>query len=89
MNLEIYFTKEEMCEFLKKEGYTIETIKTWKSYNTYHNNVGETLHNVEIAYVGKFDVFNRVDGAYRDLSVENYKVEKVFKDVLKKKLLNL
>jgi hypothetical protein len=89
MNFEIYFTKEEMCDFLKKEGYTIETIKTWKSYSTYHNQVGETLHNVEVAYFEKFDVFNRVDGAYRDLSVEQFKVEKVFKDVLKKKLLNL
>lgn len=89
MNLEIYFTKEEMYGFLKKEGYTIETIKTWKSHNTYHNQVAETIHDVEVAYIGNFDVFNRVDGVYRDQSVDNYKIEKVFKNVMKIKLLNL
>ena len=87
--MELHFTKEEMCDFLKKHGYTIETIKTWKSHNVYHNQVEETIHHVEVAYIGKFDVFNRVDGVYRDLSVDPYKVERVFKNVLKEKLLNL
>ena len=87
--MDLYFTKEEMSDFLKKEGYTVEAIKTWKSHNTYHNQVSESIHNVEVAYIGKFDVFNRVDGVYRDQSVDNYKLERVFKEVMKTKLLNL
>jgi hypothetical protein len=87
--MELYFTKEEMIDFLKKDGYTIETIKTWKSHNTYHNQVQDTYHNVEVGYKGTFDVFNGPDGTYRDDSVTNYKVENVFKEVLKKKLLTL
>jgi len=87
--MEFYFTKEEMIDFLKKNDYIIETIKTWKSYNSYHNQVGETLHNVEVAYKGSFNVFNGPDGTYRDDSVTNYKVENVFKKVLKEKLLTL
>jgi hypothetical protein len=87
--MELYFTKEEMIDFLKKDGYTIETIKTWRSYNTYHNQVENTNFNVEVAYKGTFDVFNSVDGSYRDDSVSSFKIESVFKEVLRKKLLNL
>ena len=87
--MELYFTKEEMIDFLKRDGHTIETIKTWKSHNTYHNQVYDTHHNVEVAYKETFNVFNGPDGMYRDDSVTNYKVENVFKKVLKEKLLNL
>jgi len=87
--MELYFTKEEMIDFLKRDGYTIETIKTWKSQNTYHNQVHETYHNVEVAYKGTFNVFNGPDGTYRDDSVSSFKIESVFKQVLRKKLLNL
>jgi hypothetical protein len=87
--MDLYFTKEEMCNFLVKEGYTVETVKTWKSYNSYHNQVENTYHNVEVAFKGTFDVFNGVDGSYRDDSVANYKVENVFKKALKEKLLSL
>ena len=87
--MELYFTKEEMIDFLKRDGYTIETIKTWKSQNSYHNQVHDTYHNVEVAYKGTFDVFNNVDGMYRDDSVSSFKIESVFREVLRKKLLNL
>jgi len=87
--MELYFTHEEMTDFLKRDGYTIETIKTWKSQNSYHNQVNDTYHNVEVAYKGTFDVFNNVDGMYRDDSVSSFKIENVFKKVLKEKLLNL
>ena len=87
--MELYFTTEEMVNFLKKDGYTIETIKTWKSHNTYHNQVQDTYHNVEVAYKGTFNVFNGPDGTYRDDSVSAFKIESVFKKVLKEKLLNL
>ena len=87
--MELYFTTEEMIDFLKKNGYTIETIKTWKSHNTYHNQVQDTYHNVEVAYKETFNVFNGPDGMYRDSSVDAYKIESVFKKVLKEKLLTL
>jgi hypothetical protein len=87
--MELYFTKEEMIDFLKRDGYTIETIKTWKSQNSYHNQVHDTYHNVEVAYKGTFDVFNNVDGMYRDDSVSSFKIESVFREALRKKLLSL
>lgn len=89
MNLEINFTQHEISQFLIKEGYTIETIKTYRSYNTHHNNICETIHNVEVAYIGGFDVSHRLDGVYGDQLVENYKIEKVFKETIKNKILNL
>lgn len=87
MKLELYFTTEEMCDFLIKKDYTVEQIKTWSSHNTYHNQVENSYKNVYVAYKNTFDVFNDVDGAYRDLSVEKFKVENVFIKEMKEKLL--
>ncbi len=89
MKMDLYFTVEEMCDFLKKKDYTIEKIKTWNSHNTYHNQVENSYKDVYVAYQNTFDVFNSTDGTYRDLSVEKYKVENVFKKEIKEKLLTL
>ncbi len=78
-----------MIEYLAKNGYTIKKIKTWKSYNTYHNQVENSYSDVEIALQGDLDEFNSPDGSYRDDSVTKYKIESVFKNCIKSKLLNL
>jgi hypothetical protein len=87
--IQLNFTKDEMTTFLQKRGYKLETIQTWSSYNTYHNQVENSYKNVLVAFKGTFDVFNDSDGSYRDLSVEKYKLENVFKDEVKHSLLNL
>lgn len=78
-----------MIKFLQGRGYTIKAIKTWSSYNTYHNQVENNYKDEIVAYVGDFDVFNFDDGTYRDLSIEKYKLKSVFSNELKSKLLQL
>jgi len=87
--MELHFTKEEMIDFLKKEGFTIKSIKTWSSYNTYHNQVENNSSEMVVAYIGEINEFNNSEKEYRKDSVEKYQVKNVFQTVLKSKLLGL
>jgi heat shock protein HspQ len=87
--MELHFTKEEMIDFLKKEGFTIKSIKTWSSYNTYHNQVENNNSEMVVAYIGEINEFNNSEKEYRKDSVEKYQVKNVFQTVLKSKLLGL
>lgn len=87
--MNFYFTEKEMSDFLIKQGYTIKTIKTWKSYNTYHNQVENSYSNIDVAIKGELNEFNDSEGAYRYDSVDKYKVDNVFTKEIKLKLLSL
>ena len=87
--MELHFTKEEMIDFLKKEGFTIKSVKTWSSYNTYHNQVENNNSEMVVAYIGEINEFNNSEKEYRKDSVEKYQVKNVFQTVLKSKLLGL
>lgn len=87
--MNFYFTEQEMSDFLIKQGYTIKTIKTWKSYNTYHNQVENSYLNIDVAVKGELNEFNDSEGAYRYDSVDKYKVDNVFTKEIKLKLLSL
>ena len=87
--MNFYFTEQEMSDFLIKQGYTIKTIKTWKSYNTYHNQVENSYSNIDVAIRGELSEFNDSESAYRYDSVDKYKVDNVFAKEIKSKLLEL
>ena len=87
--INLYFTEKEMSDFLIKQGYTIQSIKTWKSYNTYHNQVENSYSNIDVAINGELGEFNDSEGAYRYDSVDKYKVDNVFAKEIKSKLLEL
>lgn len=87
--MNFYFTEQEMSDFLIKQGYTIKKIKTWKSYNTYHNQVENSYLNIDVAVKGELNEFNDSEGAYRYDSVDKYKVDNVFAKEIKLKLLSL
>lgn len=87
--MKLYFTEQEMCDFLTKNGYTIKSIKTWKSYNVYHNDVENTFIDINVAYKDSLDEFNDPNGTYRYDSVDKYKVETIFLKEMKLKLLSL
>jgi hypothetical protein len=87
--MNFYFTEKEMSDFLIKQGYTIKTIKTWKSHNTYHNQVEDTYSDIDVAFKGDFMEFNDSNGSYRYDSVDKYKVISVFAQEMKMKLLSL
>ena len=87
--INLYFTDDEMKNFLKKEGFTIKSIKTWSSYNTYHNQVENNSFQIEVAFKNEITEFNNSVREYRLDSVDKYKVKNVFTDVLKSKLLGL
>lgn len=87
--INLYFTDDEMINFLIKEGYTISKIKTWSSHNTYHNQVENNNSEMIVASKGEISEFNNSDGEYRRDSVDKYALKNVFTNVLKSKLLNL
>lgn len=87
--INLYFTDDEMKKFLTKEGYTIKCVKAWKSYNVYHNQVEDHEFDVVIAFKGELNEFNNSNGSYRADSLDKYKVERVFSDTIKSKLLSL
>lgn len=87
--MDLYFSEEEMKAFLEKNGYSFDFIKTWKSHNTYHNQVENSYSDVVIAYKKFYEIPNEIDGTYNDMYTENYKLRNVFLKELKEKLLNL
>ena len=87
--INLYFTDEEMINFLIKEGYTISKIKTWSSYNTYHNQVENNNLVIEVAHIGEINEFSNSEKEFRYDSVDKYRVNNVFQNVLKSKLLGL
>jgi hypothetical protein len=86
--VDLYFSEEEMLDLLKKRGYQFDVVKTWSSYNTYHNQVENSYQDVMIAYKKFYNIGNEIDGTYRLSEVEKFKVENVFIKELKEKLLS-
>jgi hypothetical protein len=87
--INLYFTDDEMKTFLTKKGFTIKTVKAWKSYNTYHNQVEDNEFDIEVAFTDGIHEFNSPNGSYRFDSIDKYKIKNVFTDVLKSNLLGL
>lgn len=50
MELNLYFSEEEMTDFLKRKGYTVKDIKTWYNQSEYHNSFSIHKCKVKIAY---------------------------------------
>jgi len=88
MQLQLYFTKEEMINFLEREGYQIKTVKSVKSYNTYHNQVEDSCFNTEVAF-NEDNKFTDPNEKHQHRTLENYLLEAVFSRTIKSKLLNL
>jgi hypothetical protein len=85
--LQLYFTKEEMVSFLEKQGYTIKKINTWKSFNTYHNQVEDSIHTIDVALKdpNQFDD----DKDYHHVNLDKFSVKVIFGEEIKLKLLSL
>jgi hypothetical protein len=87
--INLYFTDDEIKNFLIKEGFTIKTVKAWSTYNTYHNQVENNDFSVDVAFKDEIPEFNNSNGSYRSDSIDKYKIKNVFTSVLKLKLLTL
>ena len=87
--INLYFTDDEIKNFLIKDGFTIKKVKAWSSYNTYHNQVENNEYDVDVAFKGEISEFNNSNGSYRSDSIDKYKIKNVFTSVLKSKLLTL
>lgn len=91
IKLELQFSEEEIIEFLKKKGYSIKEIQTSITYPTYHNSLVTDYHTRKLAYI---DVdSNYIDdfvSKYDDNDVQKkYGIYWVFKNLIKKHLLNI
>lgn len=87
--IQFYFTDDEMRNYLLKEGFQIKKIKTWKSYNTYHNQVDNHDMVVEVAFESDVDKFNDDSISHKSDTVDKYRLKEVFTKVIKTKLLSL
>jgi len=87
--IKLYFTNDEMRNFLLKEGFQIKTIKVWSAYNTYHNQVENHSQEMEVAIESDVDKFNNSEQEFKKDTVDKYELSKVFSDVMKVKLLSL
>lgn len=89
MELKLFFSEEEIISFLKKNGYTIEEVETWENHSPCHNSVETVRLKVKIAFLSK----DEIDGdlLLRDKYWIKSKVgiERVFRNVIREKLLNL
>jgi hypothetical protein len=86
--MNLYFTKDEMKSFLIKEGYTIKTIKAVKSYNTYHNRVEDNCFTEDVALKDELK-FTDPNESHMYMHIEKYRLERIFLNVIKNKLLQL
>jgi len=88
-NIKLYFTDEEMTDFLIKRGYNVTSAKCWYSQSEYHNDVSFHDSDVMIAYKEKDTSFSDIEGgeAYR-IEVK-HGVEQIFHKELKTSLLEL
>lgn len=80
--MEIYFSEEEMKNFLIKLGYKIEIVNTWDTVTEYHNRVETKYYKSLIAYK---HTKPKEDNKYQLES--KYGFEVVFYKEFKKKLL--
>lgn len=87
--INLYFTDDEMKSFLQKEGFVIKSIKTWSSYNTYHNQVENSYLDLTVAYKNGLDYFKNEEEVFKKDTVDKYQLKQVFTNVLKCKLLGL
>lgn len=89
MELKLFFSEEEIISFLKKNGYTIEEVETWENHSSYYNSVETVSLKVKVAFLSK----DELDGdlLLRDKYWIESKIgiERVFRNVIKEKLLNL
>jgi len=87
--IKLYFTDDEMRNFLLREGFQTKKIKTWSSYNTYHNQVENNYREIEVAFESYVDKFNNSEDIFRKDTVDKYELSQVFSNVMKYKLLAL
>jgi len=87
--IKLYFTNDEMRDFLIKEGFQTKKIKTWSSYNTYHNQVEDNYQEIEVAFESDVDKFNNSEDIFKKDTVDKFELSQVFSNVIKYKLLSL
>lgn len=89
MELKLYFSEEEMIDYLKKKGYTIEEVDSWYSQNEYHNRVEHYDCKVKIAYAYRERPSNtELEGDNYSIN-SKYGIENVFKNKIKKRILSI
>jgi len=87
--INLYFTDDEMRDYLLKEGFQIKKIKTWKTYNTYHNQVESQDVELYVAFESDVDKFSDDSFSHKSDTVSKYLLKQVFTNVIKTKLLSL
>ena len=92
--MELYFSEDEMIEFLEGKGYTVEYVKAWVQYSSTHGTDKNYPRIAQIAYSGLVGFRDRPTdliekGNWNSLMISPYSLEKVFQKELQKALLQL
>lgn len=89
MELKLFFSEEEIISFLKKNGYTIEEVETWENHSSYHNSVETVSLKVKVAFLSKDEIDGDLLLRDRYSITSKIGIERVFRNVIREKLLNL
>jgi len=85
----LYFSNEEMTDFLIKRGYNVSTAKCWYSQSAYQGKLDYFDTNVMIAYKEKEISFSDIEGEEVYSIETKYGLENVFEKEVKKSILGL
>lgn len=86
--LKLYFSDEEMENFLSRNGYRIEVVKVANSgFDSRYDDESMLSIKMKIAYLPEDDIKSDLDQGSYSVSIK-YGIDSQFRRVLKHKLLN-
>ena len=80
------YTIGEMCVYLKKNGYTVDTINIYDAHSVYYNDVEYVEGEMMIAYKGEHPYPNHKENSIHNSLIEQ-EIRIVFRHELSRKLL--
>ena len=89
MNVEIYFSSSEIREILKNNNYVIKTIDSYRSENTYHNNITYVDTKIEIAYLKNNKPSKEILDQEECRIIEEWGINNVFQEFFNNKIKKL
>jgi len=91
MKLELYFSEDEMINYLEINNFEIAEVDTWYSDTIYHNKEVTTDCKVKIAYKASVSsyVFDKISGQNKSKILSEYGIEKVFTELIKHRILSI
>lgn len=87
MELKLYFTSQEMKDYLRLKNYIVETISSWQPLNEYHGKTSYIKVQLDITYLeGQRPTKSELEKEERYIRM-NWGVENIFVQEIKTRFL--